>query len=87
MGVQSIYNVAFISGVQRSDSWMVQRLRICQPMQEMQVLSLGGEDPLEEEMATHSSIPAWRIPRTEESGVLQTTGVTESGHELVAEQQ
>ena len=47
-------------------------------MQEMQVLSLGGEDPLEEEMATHSSIPAWRIPRTEESGVLQTTGVTES---------
>ena len=78
MGVQSIYKVAFVSGVQRSDSWMVQRLRICLPTQEMQVLSLGGEDPLEEEMATHSSIPAWRIPRTEESGVLQTTGVTES---------
>ena len=32
------------------------------PMQEMQVQSLGGEDPLEEEMAIHSSILAWRIP-------------------------
>ena len=47
-------------------------------MQEMQVLSLGGEDPVEEEMATHSRIPTWRIPWTEESGVLQSTGVTES---------
>ena len=37
-------------------------------MQEMQVGSLGWEDPLEEEMATHSSILAWRIPWTEESG-------------------
>ena len=35
------------------------------------VRSLGQEDPLEEEMATHSSILAWRIPRTEESGGLQ----------------
>ena len=34
----------------------------------MQVLSLGQEDPLEKEMATHSSILAWRIPRTEEPG-------------------
>ena len=34
----------------------------------MQVRSLGWEDPLEEEMATHSSILAWRIPRTEEPG-------------------
>ena len=37
-------------------------------MQEMQVLSLGQEDPLEEEMATHSSILAWRIPWREELG-------------------
>ena len=36
------------------------------PMQEPQVQSLGGEDPLEEEMATHSSILAWEIPWTEE---------------------
>ena len=37
---------------------------------------LGGEDPLEEEMAIHSSILAWRIAWTEESGRLQSTGVT-----------
>ena len=40
--------------------------------QEMQVQSLGGEDPLEEEMATHSSILAWKIPWTEELGGLQS---------------
>ena len=38
--------------------------------QEMHVQSLGGEDPLEEEMATHSSILAWKIPWTEEPGRL-----------------
>ena len=45
----------------------------CLPIQEtleMQVLSLGLEDPLEEEMATHSSIVAWKIPWTEEPGRL-----------------
>ena len=47
------------------------------PMQEtkeMQVRTLGPEDPLEEETATHSSILAWEIPRTEEPGGLQSTG-------------
>ena len=44
------------------------------PMQETQVLSLGPEDPLEEEMATHSSILAWRIPWTEALGGLQSMG-------------
>ena len=39
-----------------------------QEMQEMQVWSLDWEDPLEEEMATHSSILAWKIPWTEEHG-------------------
>ena len=43
-----------------------------QEVQETQVQSLGQEDILEEGMATHSSIPAWRIPRTEESGVIQS---------------
>ena len=38
------------------------------------VQSLGQEDPLEKVMATHSSIPAWRIPWTEEPGGLQSTG-------------
>ena len=43
-------------------------------MQETQVGSLGQEDPLEEEMATHSSLPAWKIPWTEEPGGLQSMG-------------
>ena len=43
-------------------------------MQEIQIRSLGREDPLEKGMATHSSIPAWRIPWTEEPGGLQSTG-------------
>ena len=47
-------------------------------MQETQVRSLGQEDPLEKEMATHSSILAWRIPWTEELGGLQSTGHKES---------
>ena len=58
---------------------MAQGYRIHLPMQEMQVRPLGREDPLEEEMATHSSILACRIPRTEESGRLQSLGVIESG--------
>ena len=44
------------------------------PMQETWVLSLGWEGPLEEGIATHSSILAWRIPGTEDPGVLQTIG-------------
>ena len=47
-------------------------------MQEIQVQSLGQEDPLEKEMATHSSILAWRIPWTEEPGRLQSMGSQES---------
>ena len=43
-------------------------------MQKMQVGSLGGEDPLEKEMATHASILAWRIPWTEEPDGLQSLG-------------
>ena len=45
-----------------------------QETEEMQVGSLGGEDALEKEMATHSSILAWRIPWTEEAGGLQSMG-------------
>ena len=50
-------------------------------MQETQVRSLGGEDPLEEGMATHSSILAWRIPRTEEAGRLQSIGLHRVRHD------
>ena len=45
------------------------------------VRSLGQEDPLEEEMATHSSVLAWRIPWTEEPGGLQSTGSQRVGRE------
>ena len=49
-------------------------------MQEAWVQSLGQDDPLEEEMATHSSILAWRIPWTEEPGRLQSLGSQRVGH-------
>ena len=50
-------------------------------MRETWVRSLGREDPLEKEMATHSSILAWRIPWTEEAGGLQSTGLQRVGHD------
>ena len=46
----------------------------------MQVQSLGQEDPLEEGMATHSSILAWRIPWTEDPGMLQSVGLQRVRH-------
>ena len=49
--------------------------------QETQVQSLGQEDPLEKEMATHSSILAWKIPRTEEPGGLKSMGSQRVGHD------
>ena len=49
-------------------------------VQEMQVHSLGREDPLEKGVATHSSILAWRIPWTEEPGGLQSVGSQSVGH-------
>ena len=53
---------------------MAQRLKCLLAMWETQVRSLGQEDPLEKEIATHSSILAWRIPWMEEPGGLQSTG-------------
>ena len=52
-----------------------------QETQESQVQSLGWEDPLEKEMATPSSILAWRIPWTEEPGVVQSIGSQRVGHD------
>ena len=51
-------------------------------MQEMQVPSLGQEDPLEKDMATHSSILPWEIPWTEEPGRLQSMGSQKSRTQL-----
>ena len=50
-------------------------------MRETQVQSLGQEDPLEEELATHSSIVAWKIPWTEEPGEIQSMGSQRVGHD------
>ena len=55
-----------------------------QEVQEMQVQSLGWEDPLEMEMATHSSIFDWKIPWTEEPGRLQSRG-SQIVHDWVTE--
>ena len=51
-----------------------------QKTQEMRVISQGQEDPLEEGMATYSSIPAWRIPWAEEPGGLHSIGLQRVGH-------
>ena len=50
-------------------------------MRETQVRSLGWEDPLEKEMAIHSSTPACKIPWTEKSGGLQSMGLQRVGHD------
>ena len=59
---------------------VVKNLPEMQEQQEMQIQSLGWEDPLEECMVTHSSILAWRIPWTEEPGRLQSVGSQRVGH-------
>ena len=60
-------------------AWMLKSLPA---MQETQVQSLGGEDPLKKGMATHSSILAWRIPWTEGPGRLQSMGPQRVRHKL-----
>ena len=62
-------------------SLVAQRLKRLPGMQETLVRSLGREDPLEKEMATHSSTLAWRIPWREEPGRLQSMGSQRVGHD------
>ena len=59
---------------------MTQMVKSLPAIQETQVQSLRQEDPLEKEMATHSSILAWRIPQTEEPGGLQSMWLHRVGH-------
>ena len=61
-------------------SLMAQMVKRLAAMQKTWVQSLGLEDPLEKEMATHSSILAWEIPWAEESGGLQSMGSLRVGH-------
>ena len=60
---------------------MAQMVKNPPAMQETQLLSLGREDPLAEGMATRSSVLAWRIPWTEESGGLQSLGLQRVGRD------
>ena len=60
---------------------MAQMVKNLPAMQETRVQSLGWEDPLEKGMATHSSILAWRVAWTEESGRLRSTGSQRVGHD------
>ena len=60
---------------------MAQTVMHLSTMQETRVRSLGWEDPLEMEMAAHSSILAWEIPWTEEPGGLQSMGSQRVGHD------
>ena len=62
-------------------SLVVQMVKCLPTIRETWVRSLGWEDTLEKEMATHSSILAWKIPRTEEPSRLQSMGSQEVGHE------
>ena len=59
---------------------MAQTVKRLPAMQETQVQSLGWEDPLEEEMAAHSGILAWKVPWTKEPGRLQSMGSQRVGH-------
>ena len=62
---------------------MAQSVKNLPAVQETLIQSLGREDPLEKEMATHSSILAWKILWTEKSGGLQSMGSQRVGHNLV----
>jgi len=60
---------------------VAQKLKHLPVMREAWVRSLGREDPLEKEMATHSSTRAWKIPWTEEPGRLQSIGLQRAEHD------
>ena len=62
---------------------MAQTVKRLPTMQKTQVRSLGREDPLEKEIATHSSILAWKIPWTEDPVRLQSRGLQRVGHNRV----
>ena len=62
-------------------SLVAQTVKRLSTMQETRVQALGWEDPLEKEMATHFSTIAWKIPRTEEPGRLQSMGSQRVGHD------
>ena len=81
---QHIFKMKFFCIFSLSWASQVAQMVKCLPaMRETRVQSLGWEDPLEKEMATHSSTPAWKIPWMEEPGRLQSTGSQRVGHDWV----
>ena len=71
----------YLQYVYKTAALVAQRGKRLPAMRETPVQSLGQEDPLEKEMATHSSTLAWKIPRTEEPGRLQSMGSQKVGHD------
>ena len=67
--------------IQRTDSLVAQMVKCLPAMQETRVQFLGWEDPLEKEMATHSSTLAWKIPWMEKPGGLQSMGLQRVRHD------
>ena len=80
-------HIQYLVMVQSGASLAAQGCRIGLPMQAMQVRFLGREDPLEEEMATHSSIFAWEISQIEEPGGLQSMRSQKNQNDLMTKQQ
>ena len=73
--------MTFNMTTQKESSLVAQMVKNPPAMKETQVRFLGGKDPLEKGMATHSSILAWRIPWTEEPGRLQSMGSQRVGYD------
>ena len=83
-------DVTLTTHTRRELQWAVlvaQTVKRLPTMREIRFQSLGGEDPLEKAMATHSSILAWEIPWTEEPGGLQSLGCQRVRRELATEEQ
>ena len=76
-----IVYIYFILWYNLGASLVAQTVKCLSAMQETRVLSLGWEDPLEKEMAAHSSILAWKIPWTAEPGRLLSMGSQRVGHD------
>ena len=70
-----------LAHILKGTSLVAQMVKRLPAMRDTQVRSLGREDPLEKEMATHSITPDWKIPWTEEPGRLQSMGSQRVGHD------
>ena len=81
MGQYSVYPKGQVEKLFRRTSLVAQRVKRLSAMQKTQVQSLGWDDPLETEMAAHSSILAWKIPWTAEPGRLLSMGSQRVGHD------